>query len=421
MLSKHSRKMLSVFRFREYNPDTPFAFSMSEILSSHVSESVRSPLPPLKIGRIEVPHPIIQGGMGVGVSHSGLAGAVARSGAVGTLSSVGLSKIPLYKGDLNERIKSEKARLGRKLTDSEYEEAFQAVNIESIAKEVARAREISGGNGAVFMNVMVAVNRYREHIVAACEAGVDAVVCGAGLPTDMPEIAKDYPHVALIPIVSSPRAANILLKKWARFGRLPDAFVVEDPSRAGGHLGSPTLEKVDAEDTRLESAIPELVRYLKEQGLEIPVIAAGGIATRANIDWALSLGASGVQMGTRFLATEESGASLAFKDAVVRAAPEDVVEYYSNAMLPARALRESEVFEGLADVEVRVRKCVENCLTHCAYRDGKGPGYAQMCILKELTRSVEKPRGNGLFFVGETAARIDRILSVDEVMDSLTK
>lgn len=123
-------------------------------------------------------------------------------------------------------------------------------------------------------------------------------------------------------------------------------------------------------------------------------------------------------MGTRFLATEESGASLAFKDAVVSAGADDVVEYYSNAMLPARALKSSSVFEDMASVEVRVRKCVENCLTYCAYRDGKAE-FAQMCILKELTRSIDKPDGNGLYFVGETAARIDSILSAERVMEEL--
>lgn len=153
---------------------------------------------------------------------------------------------------------------------------------------------------------MAAVNRYREHIVVACEEGVDAVVCGAGLPMDMPEVAKDYPDVALIPIVSSARAASILLKKWAKFGRLPDAFVMEDPSRAGGHLGSASLDKVDADETRLENAVPAILKLLREQGLDIPIIAAGGIVDRVDIEWALLLGASGVQMGTRFLATEES-------------------------------------------------------------------------------------------------------------------
>lgn len=384
-------------------------------------EKERLPLPNLKIRNVEVEFPIIQGGMGVGVSSSDLAGAVAEYGAVGTLSSVALSSTPRYRPLLHAKIREAKefaASHGRKVTEDEFEDVFHAANLEALRQEIRRARGISGGKGALFMNVMVAVNRYREHIVASCEEGVDAVVCGAGLPTDLPEIAKDFPDVALIPIVSSPRAAAILLKKWAKYGRMPDAFVVEDPSRAGGHLGSPTLDKVDAEETRLESAVPELVRMLRSQGLDIPVIAAGGIVTRDDVERMLELGASGVQMGTRFLSSWESGASDAFKEAVVRAGSEDVVEYYSNAMLPARALRQSGVFRNLSEVRVRVRKCVENCLTHCAYRDGK-EGYAQMCILKELTRSIEKPEGNGLYFVGETAARIEAILSVKEILDGI--
>ena len=204
--------------------------------------------------------------------------------------------------------------------------------------------------------------------------------------------------------------------------------MLEDPSRAGGHLGSAGVSRIHDPETTLEVSVPETLKFLREENLDIPIIAAGGIINRSDVDRILALGASGVQMGTRFLATHESGASQEFKEGVIRAEEGNILEYISNAMLPARALKESGIFEIIADRVAKTRECVENCLTHCAYRDGigvlpSGETPAQMCILRALAHATEgnkKEAGKrALYFTGTSATRIQTLESVKSIMDGL--
>ena len=187
---------------------------------------------------------------------------------------------------------------------------------------------------------MCALQDYEQQVRAVCEAGIDIIISGAGLPLKLPELTRDFPNVALVPIVSSLKAASIIVRRWMKnYGRSPDAFVVETPNSAGGHLGAAKIEQVDDKELSLETVIPQLVNWLKEIKLNIPVIAAGGIFDRNEMLHAFELGASGVQMGTRFAASVEGDASDVFKQAYVDAKPEDVVLINSPCGLPGRALR----------------------------------------------------------------------------------
>lgn len=308
------------------------------------------------------------------------------------------------------------------------QQIFYDTNLLCIHEEVRKAREISEGKGSLYINVMVATNDYARQVLAACEAGIDGIVSGAGFPFALPEITKDYPNVALIPILANARGVKVILKKWGRLWKVPDAIVLEDPSRAGGHLGASGVAKIHDPETTLEVSIPATVALLKEEGLDIPIIAAGGIVDRADIDHILALGASGVQMGTRFLATNESGASPEFKESILSAEESSILEYISNAMLPARALKESGIFSVIEDRTAHVRGCVENCLTHCAFRDGieslpSGELPAQMCILHALAHATEgnKPaaKSRALYFTGTSATRIKALESVKDIMRGL--
>ncbi len=367
------------------------------------------PLAPLTIGKHTSRLPVVQGGMGVGISNWRLAGAVAANGGVGTLSAAGLAQTAAY----------------RDRFPFSGPEEFLAANVACVREEVRRAKEIADG-GPAFINVMVAMNGYRELILAALEAGVDGIVSGAGMPFELPDIAKDFPDAALVPILSSARGAELVVKKWERKGRLPDAIVLEDPSRAGGHLGANKgqIAHIGDADTLMENAVPAAAKYFADRGLKVPVIAAGGIVDRADIDRVFAMGASGVQLGTRFLATRESGAHGDFKRAVLAAkSADEVLEYISSACLPARALRNSPVFARLA-LKTGAEPCRlgADCLKACAYRDAadKVPAdAANMCIMDELGDVAEGGSGNGLYFVGTSALRIDTLLSVKEVMESL--
>ncbi len=246
--------------------------------------------PTLKIGSHSLRVPLIQGGMGVRISASKLAGAVAAAGGVGTIATVGLGQSSSYYDGKN---------------------LFEA-NVKALADELQMARKISA-DGVIAANCMVALTDYEALVRAAAENGVDIVTSGAGLPLTLPELTKDHPRVALVPIVSSLKAARVIVKIWRkRHKRLPDALVVEEPATAGGHLGA-KLEDIDAPELSLERVVPELVEYIrKDVKADIPVIAAGGIWDRADIARAFGLGARGVQMATRFVCTHECDAPDSF-------------------------------------------------------------------------------------------------------------
>ena len=340
--------------------------------------------------------PIVQGGMGVGISAHRLAGSVARAGAVGTLSSVDLRR---HHPDLMaQTAKSrDKALINR-------------VNLVALDREVRAALEIAGGNGLIAVNVMRAVSEYAADVRQSCESGAGAIVVGAGLPLDLPELTAAYPDVALIPILSDSRGIAIVLKKWLRKSRLPDAIVVEHPRHAGGHLGAAKI--ADLEDPRFEfpRVIEETFGVFRELGIErerVPLIPAGGIATPAQVHELFALGASAVQIGTPFAVTEESDAHPNFKRVLADARPEDIVTFMSVAGLPARAVKTPWLEQYLAKLPVLQRRAnartqctlAFDCLEQCGLRDGIAR-FGQFCIDHHLAAALAGDVKRGLFFRG---------------------
>ena len=284
-------------------------------------------LPPLRIkGRALLP--IVQGGMGVGISAHRLAGTVARLGAVGTIASVDLRRHHL---DLMAASGGGRDR-----------KAIEQANLVALDREVRAALALADGRGLVAVNVMRAVSQYAAHVRQSCESGAQAIVVGAGLPLDLPDLAAGFPAVALIPILSDARGIAIVLKKWLRKGRLPDAIVIEHPRHAGGHLGAARVEDLADPRFDFERVLEEAFGLFRELALErerIPLIPAGGIASPERVRELFALGASAVQVGTPFAVSAEGDADPEFKRVLAEAGPEDIVEFMSVAGLPARAVR----------------------------------------------------------------------------------
>lgn len=360
-----------------------------------------SALPPLKLAGREV-LPIVQGGMGVGVSAHRLAGTVASLNAVGTLSSVDLRR---HHPDLMERT----TRIG---TGPEAKAKINAANLEALDREIKAARAIAQGRGLLAVNVMRAVAEYAPYVTRACESGIDAVVVGAGLPLDLPELAADFPKVALIPILSDARGVALILKKWERKGRLPDAIVIEHPKHAGGHLGAARIEELGDARFEFENVIPEARAALRALGAEdrVPLIAAGGINTPQRVRELIALGAAAVQLGTAFAVTEEGDAHPEFKRVLAGAKPEDIVEFISVAGLPARAvrtpwlenyLRLAPKLQAKAAQRGAKPRCtmVFDCLAQCGLRDGIAK-FGQFCIDHQLAAALRGDVKHGLFFRG---------------------
>lgn len=360
-----------------------------------------SALPPLKLAGREV-LPIVQGGMGVGVSAHRLAGTVASLNAVGTLSSVDLRR---HHPDLMERT----TRIG---TGPEAKAKINAANLEALDREIKAARAIAQGRGLLAVNVMRAVAEYAPYVTRACESGIDAVVVGAGLPLDLPELAADFPKVALIPILSDARGVALILKKWERKGRLPDAIVIEHPKHAGGHLGAARIEELGDARFEFENVIPEARAALRALGAEdrVPLIAAGGINTPQRVRELIALGAAAVQLGTAFAVTEEGDAHPEFKRVLAGAQPEDIVEFISVAGLPARAvrtpwlenyLRLAPKLQAKAAQRGAKPRCtmVFDCLAQCGLRDGIAK-FGQFCIDHQLAAALRGDVKHGLFFRG---------------------
>lgn len=343
--------------------------------------------------------PVVQGGMGVGVSAGGLAGTVARHGGVGTVSSVDLRRLhPDLMAETGPLEKTQDAR-----------ERIDAANLVALDREIRRAREIAQGHGLVAVNVMKALSAYEDYVRQALASGADAIVVGAGLPLDLPDLASDHPDVALIPILSDARGVQLVVRKWEKKGRLPHAIVIEHPRLAGGHLGAARV--TDLHDARFEfdTVIPQVLAFLREAGVEreIPLIAAGGVSSHEDIERLQGLGASAVQLGTAFAVTQECDADPAFKKVLAEAKPEDIVEFVSVAGLPARAVRtpwldkylriESKL-KGVAHVKSRCNMAFD-CLAHCGLRDGK-PEMGQFCIDQQLGHALAGDQRKGLFFRG---------------------
>ena len=367
--------------------------------------------------------PIVQGGMGVGVSAHGLAGSVARAGAMGTIASIDLRH---HHADLMEQAKHcrDKDELNR-------------LNLIALDREIRAALAIAAGKGLVAVNVMKAVDAHPAYVRQACASGAQAIVMGAGLPLDLPELTAGYPGVALIPILSDARGVAILLRKWARLkksgsgGRLPDAIVIEHPRYAGGHLGAPN--PADLAHARFDFAevLPGIFKVFDEMGIargQIPVIVGGGINSHEKLLAALALGASAVQVGTPFAVTAEGDAHPNFKRVLAEAEPDDIVTFMSVAGLPARAVKTPWLANYLKR-EPKLQACAKadpnrcaiglHCLTQCGLRDGLEKA-GQFCIDSQLVAALKGDVSKGLFFRGSEPLPFGReVRTVQELIDYL--
>lgn len=344
----------------------------------------------LKIGNLSIPVPVIQGGMGVGISLSGLAAAVANEGGVGVISSAGLGV--LYK---------------------DYSDNYSEASIFGLKEEIRKAREMT--RGIIGINVMVAMSNFADMIKTAISEKVDIIIAGAGLPLDLPSYLKEWSRTKLVPIVSSARAAKLICEKWmTNYNYLPDAVVVEGP-KAGGHLGF-REEQIQDNDYSLEKLVPEIARELKtfedKYKKHIPLIAAGGIYTGEDISNIMKLGASGVQMATRFVTTEECDASPAFKQAYIDADEKDIEIIKSPVGMPGRAIF-SGFIQKVKDGKKQPKKCPFKCIRTCDIE--KSP----YCIIVALLNARKGNFENGFAFAGSNAARATRISSVKEIFQSL--
>ncbi len=340
--------------------------------------------------------------MGVRISGAQLAAAVANAGGIGIISAVALGLNSPY-FDITQP-NSRKRR-----------EQFFEANRLALIDEIRKARTLSP-HGILGINAMVVAQDYETLVRTAAEESINLIISGAGLPLPLPLYTAAYPEVALVPIVSSTRAARILCRKWERqYGRLPDAFVVENPNSAGGHLGA-KLEELGDRALEAEQVIPELVTYLQQEvGQTIPVIAAGGVWDRADIDRMLSLGAGGVQIGTRFITTDECDADIRYKEFHLHAKPEDVVIISSPVGLPGRALRNAFVEKAIAGSPDLEKRCLFNCLHACKCRDEQ----KYYCIVQALDKAARGDIENGLIFSGSNAGRAKHIMPVAELMAEL--
>jgi NAD(P)H-dependent flavin oxidoreductase YrpB (nitropropane dioxygenase family) len=347
---------------------------------------------PLSIGRHTAVFPLLQGGMGVRISAGRLAGHVARCGGFGTVAAAGIGfNSPHYDGG-----------------------NFFAADPQALQDEIRKAYAIAP-QGIVGVNCMVAVTNYEDMVRAACQAGAKFIVSGAGLPLNLPALTRDYPDVALIPIVSSLRAAKIIGRKWSQnHDRLPDAVVVEDPDTAGGHLGE-KLERIGNGDYDHYGTVRAVKAYFHETfQREVPVVAAGGVWDREDFRQALAQGADGVQMASRFVCTEECDADKAFKQAYLDCRAEDIGLVMSPAGLPGRALAGNLERIRRHD-QARGVGCSCACLKKCAYKDTGD----RFCIMGALDRAQRGDVATGLIFCGSNAWKADRMTTVAAIFDEL--
>ena len=388
------------------------------MLSDLMSRLAASGLRPLRLAGREL-LPVVQGGMGVGVSAHRLAGSVAAQGAMGTVSSVDLRR---HHPDLMERT-------GHLRVGAAAKEAINAANLEALGREIAAARALAQGCGLLAVNVMRAVEEYASSVTCALQAGIDAVVVGAGLPLDLPDLAREHPRTALIPILSDARGVALVVKKWERKQRVPDAIVIEHPRWAGGHLGAATVADLGDPRFDFENVIPQALAFLRSAGLEreVPLIAAGGLRSFEDIARVQALGAAAAQLGTAFVATDECDAHPRFKQVLAQARDEDLVEFISVAGLPARAVRTPWLANYLA-AEPRLQASAHvkprctlafDCLAQCGLRDGL-PGWGQFCIDTQLAAALRGDVKKGLFFRGVGALPFgSQIVSVRALLERL--
>lgn len=349
---------------------------------------IRMDLKPLIIGDLKAEIPVIQGGMGVGISLAQLAGAVAAEGGIGIIST---------------------AQIGYRSPG--FDENPIETNLRAIAEEIKKAREIAG-KGIIGVNIMVATRCYEEYVKAAAAAGVDLIICGAGLPMKLPELVGQA-GTKIAPIVSGLKSAEVIFKYWLKkYDRLPDLVVIEGP-KAGGHLGfsleqlnSITDEEYDEEIVRIIVRVEE---YAQQKGTKIPVVVAGGIYTREDAEHYIGLGASGVQMATRFVTTYECDASQAYKEAYLNASKEDIVLVKSPVGMPGRAIL-NPFMERAKEGPIAHGRC-HMCISTCK------PAETPYCITEALVNAAKGDVDNALLFCGSNAYRAEKIEHVKDIMN----
>lgn len=347
----------------------------------------------IQIRNRKLPIPIIQGGMGVGVSLGNLAGSVASCGGMGVISTVNAG----YR-------------------EEDFDDHPFEANIRALRKEIRKALHIASSNGIVAINAMVAVNHYKETIAEAIKAGVQAVISGAGLPMELPQLTKDT-NVAAAPIVSSGKAAAVICKAWDRkYNVAPDFIIIEGP-RAGGHLGFSREEILDGTARETDEILPEVLKaivpYEEKYGRKIPVFVAGGVYNGKDMSHLTKLGASGVQIATRFIATEECDASEAYKQRMVEAESKDITIVKSPVGMPGRALNSPLIQRLNKGEKFRPERC-NLCLKACPHGD-----LTPYCISRALIEAVKGNWEDGLFFCGANVGRVDRIVTVKELMNEI--
>ncbi len=354
---------------------------------------------PLKIGKYTIEKPIIQGGMGVGVSWDKLAGNVSLEGGLGVVSSVGT-------GYYQDKEFSHKNIQDKPHTEGNF------YSRDALFEIIKNTRAICGDK-PIACNVLYASNDYGRIVEDSCEAGADIIITGAGLPTNMPQFTANYPDVALIPIVSSARALKLICKKWKKYNKLPDAVIVEGPL-SGGHQGF-TYEQCEQEEYKLENIVAPIIEEAKNWG-NIPVIAAGGIWDKEDIERFLDLGCSGVQMATRFIGTFECDAHDEFKNVLLNSKAEDIELFNSPVGLPARGVR-TNLQTMIEEDTAPPIACISNCVAPCKRGiEAKEVGY---CIADRLSAAYAGDTETGLFFTGTNGYKLDKLISVKELMSKL--
>ena len=347
---------------------------------------------PLKIGDMEARVPIVQGGMGIGISLGNLAGAVAKEGGIGIISA---------------------AQIG--FREPDFETNTKEANLRAIYKEYEKARRIAP-EGVIGFNLMVAMRHYDEYVRAAIDAGADIIVSGAGLPTELPAIAGDA-DVRLAPIVSTEKSAKVILKYWdKKYGRIPDLLVIEGP-KAGGHLG---FDKAQLEAYQSEQTYEEEVKrilavkaaYEDKYGQKIPTVLGGGIDTADKVKHALELGVDGVQVASRFVTTEECDADIRYKQAYMDAREEDIVIVKSPVGMPGRAIK-NQMMQRVMDGEIIPHDKCYGCLRKC------NPSEIPYCITDALIHAAKGEVDQALLFCGANAYKAERLETVKEVMNDL--
>lgn len=344
----------------------------------------------LRIGDLVAKIPIVQGGMAVGISLSGLASAVANEGGIGVIATAGIGN-----------------------GEPDFYTEFLAANQRGLVKEIRKARELT--KGLLGVNIMVALSNFDDMVRTSIEEGIDIIFSGAGLPLTLPKFLKEGSKTKLVPIVSSGRAAALICKRWLeKYNYLPDAVVVEGP-KAGGHLGFKP-EQIDDPAYELEKLVPEVIKEVKpfeeKSGKPIPVIAAGGIYTGEDILKFLQLGASGVQMATRFVTTHECDASIRFKQTYIDAQEDDTVIIKSPVGLPGRAVR-NKFLDDVGEGKRKPYKCPYHCIVTCNYQD------SPYCIALALINAYKGKLKGGFAFAGANAFRAKEIISVKELVEIL--